>query len=219
MKRYNKPTIIVNTHGKITQKKTQKILVEQKRVAHTILKKLNIPPPKVITIHLYNTRGQKEKITGEKGNCHADIKNNKIHAFLPKGRKTLGHHEMVHILTKHLGSPPKLLTEGLALWFDKSWHGVAFSSLVKKMFISEKHGHLVNNIFSDSAFKKIPNLLSYNITGLITSSLIHDFGLSKYLKLYKKCKRKNSLQKNLYIFNKIYKFEFPLYLKKLFPNY
>jgi len=216
---FSKLTITVNSHGKIPQKKIKKILIEQKRVAYIIIKKLNITPPQVINIHLYNTRSKKEKITGEKGNCHADIKNNLIHAFLEKDRETLGHHEMVHILTKQLGNPPRLLAEGLALWFDKTWHGVAFSSQVKKIFRGEKHGQLANNIFSDTAFNQLPNLLAYNIAGLVSTSLIRDFGLSMYLQLYKKCNRKNSMKTNIIIFNKMYKTEFFEYLKRLLPNY
>ncbi|MDP2685518.1 MAG: hypothetical protein Q8P20_10910 [bacterium] len=208
MKYHNKTTINVKTYGEIEQNVSQRILTEQRRAFQTIVRQLKVKPPRIITINLYKTRRRKIQETRESGNCHADIDNNSIHALL-NNRYSLGHHEMVHILAKKLGKPPKLLSEGLALWFDKTWHGVNFLTQVKRIYRSKRHSKEIINLFADKSFNSLPGLLSYNMAGAIARHLVKNFGMPKYLRLYKRCSRKNSAQKNMLIFYRLYKIKFP----------
>lgn len=207
-----KHNIEFKIHGSIPGKKIGIIKNEQERILNKISSRLGIHSHKVITIHLYPTKNLKERLTRIRGNCHADLETNSIHAYLSKNRATLGYHEMVHVLTKNIGQPPKLLLEGLALWFDKSWHGTPFRKTIKKIYHPRKHYKLIKNIFSDKAFKELPTLLAYNIAGYIANSLIKQFGLARFIKLYHNCKRRNSVKINESKFKQIYGLAFCSYL-------
>jgi hypothetical protein len=207
-----KHNIKFKIHGSIPYKKIGVIKNEQEKILNKISSKLGIHFHEVINIHLYPTKNLKERLTRIRGNCHADLKTNSIHAYLSKNRTTLGYHEMVHVLTKNIGQPPKLLLEGLALWFDRSWHGMSFRQIIKKKYHPKKHYNLIKNIFSDQAFKELPTLLAYNLAGYITSSLIKQFGLAKFIKLYHNCKRRNSVKINESEFKQIYGLAFYAYI-------
>lgn len=199
-------------HGSIPCRKIRVIKNEQERILNRISSRLGIHFHEVITIHLYSTKNLKVRLTRIRGNCYADLKTNSIHAYLSKNRTTLGYHEMVHVLTKNIGQPPKLLLEGLALWFDKSWHGMSFRQIIKRIYHPKKHYNLIKNIFSDQAFKELPTLLAYNIAGYIANSLIKQFGLARFIKLYHNCKRRNSVKINEFKFKQIYGLAFGAYI-------
>jgi len=121
---------------------------------------------------------------------------------------------MVHILTKKFGNPPRLLHEGLAVWFDGTWHGQQFSKVIQKYYNPKKHHNLARKILSDIKFKSLPMILSYNLAGLVTKSLIKQFGINKYIGLYRKCSRTYKFRKNSMIFKKTYNISSENYIEK-----
>lgn len=75
--------------------------------------------------HLYDTRADKERMTGEAGNAHANALNAEVHALYGEGVYAVGAHEDVHVLAWHqIGDAGStLLGEGLAVMVDDSWSG------------------------------------------------------------------------------------------------
>lgn len=79
---------------------------------------LEVSPEGSVDYWKYPDRETKRLYTGNVGNAHAVAKGREVHTLWPSDD-----HEIVHLLAAQRGSPPPLLSEGLAVHFGGDWQG------------------------------------------------------------------------------------------------
>jgi hypothetical protein len=177
------------------------------KIVKTLKLKKDFPK---IKYFLYETNEDKLRATGDEGNANTNRVKFEIHAVYNDEVKAVGPHEIVHLLTNHLGVPSYVLSEGLAESFEDYWTNETNGELRRlnhddwvKEFLNTKKYIPIVNLFDDSRFWDYDDTISYPESGSFVKYLIKTYGVDKILGLYKDIKRKDSVQKDLSTFRKI----------------
>jgi hypothetical protein len=109
-----------------------------------------------------------------------------IYAVYNEKVKCIGPHEDTHIISYNtLGNPNQpLLSEGLAMFFDKVWWGIPNEAWVK-VFIAKRLYKSLSSLKDKERFYSFTDTITYPISGTFVHYLISVFGIEKFKKFYK----------------------------------
>ena len=99
--------------------------------------------------------------------------------------KCIGPHEDTHILSFTINKPKSsFIREGLAMFFDKVWWDKDNDDWVR-LFLKEKRYVNIEQLLSEENFIKYCDSLTYPIAGSFTKFILGNYGVEKYIYLYK----------------------------------
>lgn len=194
----------------LAEKEIDTIAERQEKAFEKIISFLRVEPPKrKISYYLYPEAQTKKELMGDDWYAQSIYKDFCVHILYTKNIKPIGEHEDTHLLSLTWGLSIGSLQEGLAEYLvGHNWYGDGHENMVKEGF---KKGILspINSLMSHDAWVKLPDeniLYYYCLAGSFVKFLIEKHGREKFEKLYRETDRKNSLEKNTKIFEKIYNF-------------
>ena len=128
----------------------------------------------------------------EVGSCYGDgvpinafaREPNLIYATYNETIKCIGPHEGAHLISYQLAKPPwRWLREGVAMYFDKTQHGLPLEAWVwaaaRLKILPES-----NQLWSDVDFDGLNELMSYPLVGFLTGEMIKTIGMEGYRAFY-----------------------------------
>jgi len=147
-----------------------------------------------ITYHLYPDVETKLAETGEDANGHVDRETGDIFIVYNGTVKCDGPHELVHLLTKHLGYSNLVLGEGLAEYFEENWNGeesdgsrlrLPHDDWVRR-FIADGSYIPICALFDDNEFWELDEegMVSYPESASFFRYLVVTYGMERMLNLY-----------------------------------
>lgn len=197
-------TIQVIPRGSISASVIRAISKEQQRTYRVICKALHLRKSgKPIRVEVFSSRTLMHMHTGFHGNAFADQQRNTIYAYVPKNRRALGYHEMVHVLSEKFGKAPLFYVEGLAVYFDKTWHGEPLEKVIRKEY-SLVQKQFLCNLLSDKKFRSAPQKLAYAFSGLAFRLLVKQHGLQTVLNAYRHSRGTYAYSRNKQTFEKYF---------------
>lgn len=111
---------------------------------------------------------------------------NKIYAVYTEQVKCIGAHEDAHLISFLINFPDSdFVVEGLAMFFDGQWWGVA-NELWASYYKAVRPALSVKELLDNDAFAKIGDVVGYPIAGAFTAFLMATFGMERYLAFYKR---------------------------------
>jgi|SRR3989344_3724232 len=173
-----------------------------------IIKTLKIRvPDKKIFYYFYPNKKIKKNLMGDDWYAQAVISEFCVHVLYTKKIKPTGPHEDVHLLTSGWGDSVGFFEEGLAEYFV----GYAWDNRPHVFYVNEgvrkKYYLPIRRFFLHQTWLDTDDNLAiyfYSLAASFSKFLIENYGLDKYIKVYKKLKRQNTELKNLNIFRKNY---------------
>ena len=191
-------------------KDIKNIIDRQEQAYKKIINFLEIKTPKnKIRYFLYPNEELKVMLMGDDGYAQAIYHNKTVHIVYAKNINPLGEHEDTHILSLPLGLSIGFFQEGLAefLTNNRKWQGKDTKYWIKQA-LKKKIFPELKSIFSHKNWMKLPDeytLYYYILASSFVGFLIKKFDKKKFILLYKKLNRVNSIKKNMNIFEDIYK--------------
>lgn len=169
--------------GSLSAKDIDKIVERQETAYRKIIQTLHVDFPDKIQFYLYNSNQQKGILTGNYGNAHANNKYNEAHVVYSTNLKSIGEHEVTHIISSRIGEPPPLFGEGLALymegyWWDKPLHWWA------RKFLREGELVPLDQLLETSKFFTNEDRITYPEAGSFVSFIIEKYGMKHFLAAY-----------------------------------
>ena len=210
----SKHFIVHFNSGSTAQVESDKILKLLEECYKKVTKELNLGIEPVINVYLYETQADKKLATGEEANAHTDRVKYEFFAVYNPLTKSIGAHELVHLLTNHLGLPNYLFNEGLAEYFEDDWvvkiNGVPKNILhgkVVNMLINEGKYIPISYLFDDERFWELDpdGAYSYPESGSFIKYLVGRFGIKKVLQAYTRLERKSDVSNNKSVFADIFR--------------
>ena len=105
------------------------------------------------------------------------VYNDKIHC--------LGPHEDAHIFSYQIALPTSFfLREGFAMYFDESYHGKRNIEITNNWLNSNK-SFSVTSLMDNKVFHSLPEEITYPLAGAFTEWIVQQYGISKYLEIYR----------------------------------
>jgi hypothetical protein len=199
--------------GSTAQKELSKVIDTLENDYKRIVDELDIKIRPTISCHLYQTKKAKLLATGESANAHTDRKKFEFYAIYNTKTKAIGCHEIVHLLTDHLGHPNYLFNEGLAEYFEINWTGMLNHKLTTmshdqwaQCFIENDSFIPIIKLFNDHIFWELDpsGVISYPEAGSFIKFLVKRYGINKVMAAYKQLKKQVDKEENLKIFNKLF---------------
>lgn len=118
----------------------------------------------------------KEAYTGRDGNGHSD--GTSVFTIW-----TVDDHETVHVLSRNLGTPPPLLTEGLAVFLSGFWQHQPVREYAR-MVMTDGNWISLPDLLESQAFLKHSSLLTYPIGGAFVQWVDERWGKAVVRALY-----------------------------------
>ena len=110
---------------------------------------------------------------------------NKIYAVYNEATQCIGFHEDAHIISYTINRPNcPAIREGLAMYFDRKWWGIQNFDWVG-YFIRNDKIIPIDELLDNEVFFANDCSITYPIMGAFTDWLIANYGMNKYLDLYK----------------------------------
>ena len=171
--------------GSIAEKEIKKIIRIQEGCFKYIKNILQVDFERKIKYYLCETPEEIGVLYGDNEPCNGFAKiPNKIYAVYNQKVKCIGFHEDVHIISYNLNIPNSTaIREGLAMFFDRKWHGITNLDWTK-FYINEKKYVSILEMLDDEKFNSIDCNISYPIMGAFTEYLVLSYGMEKYKKFY-----------------------------------
>ncbi len=164
-----------------------KISALQESCFEHICKKLSVKPNIIIKYYLCRSPQEVGELYGDNEPINGCAKlPDTIYAVYNKNIKCVGYHEDSHLISFNTIARPKykLLREGLAMYFDKTWWSIPNEAWVR-YYIRENKYPGITKIIRNKEFNKYPDYITYPIAGAFVSYLISSFGMSKFKSLFK----------------------------------
>ena len=155
---------------------------------------------KRVRYYFYDSREEKERLTGMPGNAHANnnAEEPEVHAVYSRELNATGKHEFVHLLAFRAWGRPRtlLMDEGLAVALTGDWHGKPFS-----YWGADLRGRnalpSLKTLASDHAYWGKNSSDAYAIAGHFTDFLLKEFGKDKVKELYRSPFNEDTVEKTL----------------------
>lgn len=167
------------------------------------------PPERKVNYYLYPDAQTKKELMGDDWYAQSIYKDFCVHVIYTEKIKPIGEHEDTHLLSLPWGLSIGFLQEGLAEYLvGHDWRGSNHEETVRKG-LKKNILPPISSLMSHDAWIKLPDenmFYYYCLAGSFVKFLIKKYGREKFEKLYKKTDRKNSLEQNKSIFEKIYSF-------------
>lgn len=170
----------------LAERDIQKIVELQENCYKEICSYLNIQPSIRIQYYLLDTPELVGEIYGDNEPCNGFASPpNSIYAVYNEEVKCIGPHEDAHILSYTINRPKSpFIREGLAMFFDKTWWDRANEQWVQS-FLKDNKYITINQLFSEDIFFNYSDAITYPIAGAFTKFLLQNYGIKKYLSIYK----------------------------------
>ena len=171
--------------GSIAEKEIKEIIDIQEGCFRYINNVLNVNFKGKIEYYLCETAEQVGEFCGDNEPCNGFARSpNEIYAVYNKDIKCIGFHEDAHIISYEINIPNSAaIREGLAMFFDRKWHGISNLDWVQ-FYINENKYKSIVHMLDDEEFYKVDCNVSYPIMGAFTEYLILYYGIEKYKKFY-----------------------------------
>jgi hypothetical protein len=110
---------------------------------------------------------------------------NEIYAVYNENIKCIGYHEDAHIISYTIARPEQnFIREGLSMFFDKTWWGVANLAWAK-YFYGKESCPSIGDMMVKEKWIETPETIGYTVSGAFAEFLITSFGIEKYKELYR----------------------------------
>lgn len=147
---------------------------------------LSIQPNIRIQYYLLDTPELVGEIYGDNEPCNGFASPpDSIYAVYNEEVKCIGPHEDAHILSYTINRPKSVfIREGLAMFFDKLWWDKTNEDWVRS-FLQENKYIDINQLLLDDVFFNYSDAITYPIAGAFTKFLLENYGINKYISLYR----------------------------------
>lgn len=171
--------------GSIAEKEIKEIIDIQEGCFRYINNTLNVNFKGKIEYYLCETAKQVGELYGDNEPCNGFARHpNKIYAVYNSNIRCIGFHEDAHIISYGINVPDSVgVREGLAMFFDRKWHGISNLDWVQ-FYINENKYKSIVHMLDDEEFYKVDCNVSYPIMGAFTEYLILYYGIEKYKEFY-----------------------------------
>lgn len=170
----------------IAEKDIQEIAELQENCYKEICSYLNIQPNIRIQYYLLDTPELVGEMYGDNEPCNGFASPpDSIYAVYNEEVKCIGPHEDAHILSYTINRPKStFIREGLAMFFDKLWWDKTNEDWVRS-FLQENKYIDINQLLLDDVFINYSDAITYPIAGAFTKFLLENYGINKYISLYR----------------------------------
>lgn len=170
----------------IAEKDIEEIAELQENCYKEICSYLSIQPNIRIQYYLLDTPELVGEIYGDNEPCNGFASPpDSIYAVYNEEVKCIGPHEDAHILSYTINRPKSaFIREGLAMFFDKLWWDKTNEDWVRS-FLQEKIYIDINQLLLDDVFFNYSDAITYPIAGAFTKFLLENYGINKYISLYR----------------------------------
>lgn len=165
----------------------QEVVDTQEKCFREITGALKVSPKGPIKYFLLDTAEEVGCCYGDHIPCNGFARlPNEIYAVYSEDVKCIGHHEDAHIISyMTLNRPPSnFIREGLAMYFDKTWHGHGNEKWVKHCHEQEMLPDL-KQLMNNQVFHTFGENITYPLSGAFTAFLIEEYGMDKYIDYYR----------------------------------
>ncbi|MFP4443521.1 MAG: hypothetical protein ACLFST_10400 [Spirochaetia bacterium] len=172
--------------GSFAEVNIEAISSKQEYCRQYILQVLNVQPDLRIKYYLFDNAEEVGNAYGDSDSCSGFCRvPDSVYAVFSPSLQCTGFHEDAHLLSyAALGRPePAFIREGLAMFFDRTWHGFANIAWTK-LYLDTGVLDGVDQLHRDEAFFDIPDGLSYPAAGAYTEFLISLYGIETYKLFY-----------------------------------
>lgn len=182
--------------GSVAEKEIKEIIDSQEGCFRYINNTLNVDFKGKIEYYLCETAEQVGELYGDNEPCNGFARRpNKIYAVYNSNIRCIGFHEDAHIISYGINIPDSAgVREGLAMFFDRKWHGISNLDWVQ-FYINENKYKSIVHMLDDEEFYKVDCNVSYPIMGAFTEYLILCYGIKKYKEFYSFQKVKEGFMK------------------------
>lgn len=189
MKRYSSTHYLLHCYeNSLADLEISEIKQEQEKVILELEAFFGVKVPFQIEYFLVETAEEVGIIYGDNEPCNGFAEApNKVYAVYNQDVKCIGYHEDAHLISYLVGKPFSVfIKEGIAMYFDKTWHGMSNDEWVRK-FLKNSQYESIQKLFSNNYFYELDSSITYPIAGSFTKYLIEKFGKERYLDFYRKC--------------------------------
>ena len=174
--------------GSPAERDIREIAQKQERCFKNICKVLAVAYPEKIHYYFADSPLEIGRIFWEEGtpcNGCAVCGANKIYAVYNEKIKCIGSHEDTHLISFLLGCPESdFAVEGLAMFFDGLWWGVANETWTA--YYKEKYPDIsLESLLDNDRFAELGCTTTYPIAGAFTKFLVDTYGMERYLEFYR----------------------------------
>lgn len=169
----------------VAEKDILKISKNQENCYKEICDFLGVTPSFKIQYFLLETPELVGRVYGDNDPCNGFASfPDKVYAVYNEEIKCIGYHEDTHIISNLLNKPDSLfLSEGLAMYFDKTWWDRSNEEWVS-LFIQNGKYIQINKLIRNDIFLSFSDEITYPIAGALTKYLIDRYGKDLYLLMY-----------------------------------
>jgi len=205
----------------LAEKEIDIISKRQERAFKKIIKTLKLELLKVkIKYYIYPSEDEKTNLMGSYGIAQAIWCDFSVHIVYTNKMRPLGEHEDTHLLTLGWGITISFIQEGVAEFMsgNRMWDGKTCLFWFKKG-IKNNIVPTVASMMTQKAWMDLPDenaCYYYAFAKIFIGFLIENFGLEKFIKLYKFILRKNSKAKNIKVFEIVYEIKLSEIEKKFY---
>lgn len=163
--------------------------IQRQEAFHSwITAQLGISLMQAIQYYKYRDVAQKQALTGRSGNAFADPPNFSIHTIW-----NWDNHEVTHVLTATIGTPPSLFNEGMAVANQTDpqagdlvpkWSSVPLHTRAKG-FLQQGTLPSLDNIVESVSFSNLDPSITYPSAGSFVQFLIDRDGLPRALEMFR----------------------------------
>ncbi|HEY4544310.1 MAG TPA: hypothetical protein VIG40_06665 [Tissierellaceae bacterium] len=170
----------------IAENDIEEIAELQENCYKEICSYLSIEPNIRIQYYLLDTPELVGEIYGDNEPCNGFASPpDSIYAVYNEEVKCIGPHEDAHILSYTINRPKSaFIREGLAMFFDKLWWDKTNEDWVRS-FLQENKYIDINQLLLDDVFFNYSDAITYPIAGAFTKFLLENYGINKYISLYR----------------------------------
>ena len=170
----------------IAERDINQIIEIQENCFKEICTFLDIHPSIRIKYYLVDSPERVGEIYGDYESCDGfACPPDEVYAVYNEKIKCIGPHEDTHILSFTINKPKSsFIREGLAMFFDKVWWDKDNDDWVR-LFLKEKRYVNIEQLLSEENFIKYSDSLTYPIAGSFTKFILGNYGVEKYIYLYK----------------------------------
>ena len=171
----------------LADKEINQIIEEQESCYEYICRILDVPQDFVINYFLCNTPEEVGAFYGDNSSCNGfNRMPDKIFAVYSDEIKCIGFHEDAHLISYHYIARPdcNFLREGLAMFFDKNWHGISNLEWTQKYHKEKNLIPKFPDLIKNEIFFNYDCELTYPVSGAFTEYLINRFGIELYKEVY-----------------------------------
>ena len=172
--------------GSVAERDINEIVNLQEKCFKEICNLLGIQPKIRIQYYLLDTPELVGEIYGDNEPCNGFANPpDKIYAVYNDKIKCIGYHEDAHILSYTINRPKSnFIREGLAMYFDKYWWDRTNEEWVQ-LYLNENKYVEISKLLLNDTFFNYSDSITYHIAGAFTKFLIDNYGIDKYIMLYK----------------------------------